>query len=180
MRGWITFDFLFSGMVTFTATIQKFEEQGEKTGWTYIEIPADIAGVLKPGNKQSFRVKGKLDAFPIEGVALMPMGGGRFIMAINAAMRKGIRKGRGAMLQVKLSVDAKPVAIPADLQECLADEPEALAFFQEMKLSHRNYYLKWLAGVKTETARAKRIALIITALSKKQDFVEMIRSLKKG
>lgn len=169
----------FHGMVTFTATIQKFEEQGEKTGWTYIEIPADIAGTLKPGNKQSFRVKGHLDAFPIEGVALIPMGGGRFIMAINAAMRKGIRKGKGAILQVKLSVDAKLVAIPADLQECLADEPEAQAFFQEMKLSHRNYYIKWLAGVKTETARAKRIAQIITALSKKQDFVTMIRSLKK-
>lgn len=167
-------------MVTFTATIQKFEEQGEKTGWTYIEIPADIAGALKPGSKQSFRVKGRLDAFPIEAVALIPMGGGRFIMAINAAMRRGIKKGRGAMLQVKLSVDTKPVAIPADLRECLADEPEALAFLQEMKLSHRNYYIKWLDGVKTEAARTKRIARIITALSQKQDFVTMIRSLKKG
>ena len=74
-------------MVQFTATIHKFEKQGEKSGWTYIEIPADIAQQLKPGNKKSFRVKGKLDQFKIAGVSLLPMGGGSFIMAINATMR---------------------------------------------------------------------------------------------
>ena len=35
-------------MVQFTTTIHKFEKQGEKTGWTYVEIPADIAGQLVP------------------------------------------------------------------------------------------------------------------------------------
>ena len=38
-------------MIKFTATILKFNEQGEKTGWTYIEIPADIAQQIKPNNK---------------------------------------------------------------------------------------------------------------------------------
>ncbi|MEJ0102256.1 MAG: DUF1905 domain-containing protein [Bacteroidota bacterium] len=71
-------------MVQYTATILQFAEQGEKTGWTYIEIPADIAQKLKPGNKKSFRVKGKLDNHPIKKVALLPMGGGRFIMPLNA------------------------------------------------------------------------------------------------
>jgi hypothetical protein len=28
-------------MVEFTTTILQFAEQGEKTGWSYIEIPAD-------------------------------------------------------------------------------------------------------------------------------------------
>jgi hypothetical protein len=31
-------------MVQFTTTIHRFEKQGEKTGWTYVEIPADLAG----------------------------------------------------------------------------------------------------------------------------------------
>lgn len=43
--------------VQFTTTIHKFDKQGEKTGWTYFEIPADLAQKLKPGNKKSFRVK---------------------------------------------------------------------------------------------------------------------------
>jgi len=63
-------------MIDFTTTILQFGQQGEKTGWHYIEIPADIAQQLKPGNKKSFRVKGKLDHFSFSGVALLPMGGG--------------------------------------------------------------------------------------------------------
>jgi hypothetical protein len=34
-------------MVEFTTTIKKFDKQGDKTGWTYIEIPATIALKLK-------------------------------------------------------------------------------------------------------------------------------------
>ncbi len=83
-------------MIKFSTTILKFDKQGEKTGWTYIIIPAKIVQQLKPKNKKSFRVKGKLDDFEINKVALMPMGEGDFIMAINAAMRKGIGKRKGA------------------------------------------------------------------------------------
>jgi len=63
-------------MVQFTAVILQFAEQGEKTGWSYVAIPAEIAGKLKPGHKKSFRVKGKLDNYPIRQQALIPMGGG--------------------------------------------------------------------------------------------------------
>ena len=38
-------------MITFSAILLRFAEQGEKTGWTYIEVPAVIAQKLKPGNK---------------------------------------------------------------------------------------------------------------------------------
>lgn len=165
-------------MIRFTTTIQQFGEKGEKTGWTYIEIPADIAESLKPGNKKSFRVKGRLDKLAIAGVALIPMGAGKFILAINAAMRKGIHKKKGAMLDVQLAVDTNPPAAPEGFMECLEDEPEAKIFFNELKLSHRNYFIKWIGSVKTEAAVAKRIALVITALAKKQDFVTMIRSQK--
>ena len=56
-------------MVKFSTTILKFDKQGEKTGWTYITIPAKIAQQLNPGNKKSFRVKGRLDDFEIENIS---------------------------------------------------------------------------------------------------------------
>jgi hypothetical protein len=115
-------------MVTFTATIKQFAEQGEKTGWTYIEIPADIAQELMPGNKKSFRVKGKLDQFAIAGMALLPMGAGNFILPLNASMRKGTHKKKGGMLKVQLAIDTKPLAAPAGFIECLEDEPKAKVF----------------------------------------------------
>src|ERR1700759_1048254 len=103
-------------MVEFTAIILQFAEQGEKTGWSYIEIPADIAQQMKPGNKKSFRVRGMLDGLAVRGMALMPMGEGNFIMALKAEVRKGIHKNAGAMLQVRLEADKDfKVEMPADL-----------------------------------------------------------------
>jgi len=166
-------------MVQFTTTIHKFEKQGEKTGWTYVEIPADLAGQLVPGNKKSFRVKGKLDNYPIKGVSLLPMGGGAFIMPLNAAMRKGIGKKAGAMLQIKLQVDPKQYELNKEFMECLADEPKALEFFQSLSRSIQNYYSKWIESAKTDTTRTKRIALSVTALSRKMHYGEMMRSLKE-
>ena len=61
-------------MITFTTLIQKFASQGEKTGWTYIEISAVHAKKLKPDTRVSFRVKGTLDTYAIQKTALLPMG----------------------------------------------------------------------------------------------------------
>ncbi|CAN5599120.1 hypothetical protein BH10BAC2_BH10BAC2_32300 [soil metagenome] len=166
-------------MVQFTTTIRKFNEQGEKTGWTHIIIPADIAQQLIPGNKKSFRVKGKLDDFPITGIALMPMGGGDFVMPLNVTIRKGIHKKEGAMLQVKLEVDKKEIKPPAAFVECLKDEPEAYEHYFSLAKSHQLYFTRWIDSAKTEQTKTKRIAQAITALSKKFDFGMMIRSIKK-
>jgi hypothetical protein len=165
-------------MVKFTATIHKFDQQGEKTGWTYIEITEDIAQQLKPNNKKSFRVKGKLDSFAIKGIALMPMGNGQFVMPLNTNVRKGIKKKEGAMLQVQLTVDAEELRPSADFQACLDDEQKALKTFDSLKKSHRNYYINWVEGLKGEEAKAKRLAQAIIALEKGFDFAGLHQMLK--
>ncbi|MBC7948740.1 MAG: DUF1905 domain-containing protein [Chitinophagaceae bacterium] len=166
-------------MINYTTTILRFETQGEKTGWTYIQVPVDIAEKLKPHNKRSFRVKGKLDQFKISGVALLPMGGGAFIMALNAAMRKGIGKRHGAMVKVQLEEDKKPFQFNKDFLACLADEPKARQFFDTLPGSHQRYFSKWIDDAKTEPTRVKRIAWAVDALSKRQGYGEMIRSHKR-
>ena len=150
--------------------------RGEKTGWTYIEVPADIALKLKPDNKKSFRVKGKIDDFPIHAVALIPMGEGDFIMALNAEMRKSIGKRKGAKLQVQMEVDNAPLPVSEELMTCLEDEPEALEKFNALPMSHRNYYSNWIQSAKTEPTKAKRIAMTINAMLKGWDFAQMLRA----
>lgn len=166
-------------MVQFTAIIKKFGQQGEKTGWTYIEIPAALAQQLKPGNKKSFRVKGKLDHYAIERVALLPMGDGVFIMPLNAAMRKGTGKRVGALLMVKLEVDTQEIRPPAELMECLADEPKALANYNRLPPSHRNYFTRWISEAKTEATKAKRIALAVNALARGTNFSAAMREMRE-
>ena len=175
----ITEIYVYKMMIQFTTTIQKFGEQGEKTGWTYIKIPAAYAQKLMPGNKKSFRVKGTLDDYPIESIALLPMGEGDFIMAINTTMRKGLLKRKGDTLNVQIEVDHKPILPSADLVECLQDEPKALAKFNKLPKSHQNYYTKWIESAKTETTKAKRIAQAVTALSRDMDFGEALRAIKQ-
>ncbi|HEV7330998.1 MAG TPA: YdeI/OmpD-associated family protein [Flavisolibacter sp.] len=165
-------------MVQFTTTIKKFDKQGEKTGWTYIQIAATDAEKLNPGVKTSYRVKGALDQFVIEKTALLPMGDGNFILPLNAAIRKGIRKGKGDLLQVQLELDKEPLAIDKDFQECLDDDPEALQFFQTLAKGHQNYFSKWIQSAKTEPTKAKRIALAVTALARGMGFPEMLRAQK--
>lgn len=160
---------------TFTTQLQKFQEQGEKTGWTYIEIPAELAEQLKPGNKKSFRVKGKIDNYKISGVSLLPMGKGHFIMAINAAMRKGIAKRQGAMVQVTLQGDEQPYKLNKDFVNCLEDDPKACEFFKTLASSHQNYFSKWIESAKTETTKVKRLSQAIFGLANKMDYGQMIR-----
>ncbi|MDP4151320.1 MAG: YdeI/OmpD-associated family protein [Bacteroidota bacterium] len=166
-------------MIRFNTTILQFGEQGEKTGWSYIRISAAHAAKLMPGNKKSFRVKGRLDDLPISKMALIPMGGGEFIMALNAAIRKSIGKGKGARLSVQIEVDKVPLKPPKDLMECLADEPTALAFFNSLTPGHRNYFGKWVDAAKTDATRARRIAQAVTAMARSMDFGQMLRSLKQ-
>ncbi len=165
-------------MVNFFARVLKFEKQGEKTGWTYVEIPADIAQKLKPGNKKSFRVKGLLDGFPVSRVALLPVGAGSFILPLNAAIRKGTGKKHGAMLRLQLTEDKKTIPLSRDLMDCLADEPAANKFFNKLPASHRQYFSKWIESAKTEPTKVKRISQTVAAMSAGLGFAEMLRAAK--
>lgn len=162
--------------IQFTTTILKFDAKGEKTGWTYIEIPADLAQQLKPGNKKEFKVKGKLDKHSISRVSVLPMGAGIFILPLNATLRKAIGKNKGAMLQVSLQEDKSEFVFNADFMECLNDDPAARAFFNSLTGSHQRYFSKWIDSAKTEPTRVKRIAMAVNALSKKWGYGEMIRA----
>lgn len=165
-------------MVRYTTTILKFAKQGEKTGWTYIEVPAGVAQRLKKGNKKSFRVKGKLDNHSIKQAALLPMGEGNFILPLNKDMRKAIGKRHGAMLKVQMEEDKSEFIFNADLMACLDDEPAAINYFKTLPASHQKYFSKWIDSAKTDSTKAKRIALTINSLSKGMGYGEMLRSLK--
>ena len=166
-------------MVTFTATIHRFEKQGEKTGWTYFELPADLAQELKPGNRKEFKVKGKLDAVAIKRQSVFPMGGGKFIIVLNASLRKAIGKKHGALLKVQLTEDRSEFVFNKDFIDCLDDEPAAKKFFDSLTGSHQRYFSKWIDDAKTEPTQTKRIAMAVNALAKKWGYSEMIRANKK-
>jgi hypothetical protein len=167
-------------MVFFTTLIKKFTEKGEKTGWTYVDIPQYIAQELKPNFKQSFRVKGKIDALEINGLALIPMGEGDFILPLKHSIRKKIGKEKGATLTLFLEEDKDfKWEIPDDLKDCLEELPELMDAFLNQPKSHQHYFIKYINDAKTEPTRVKRLTQTVLAMEKKMDYGEMIRSNKK-
>lgn len=166
-------------MVKYKTIIKQFEEQGEKTGWTYIDIPSDIAASLNPAVKKSYRVKGLLNKLKINAIAILPMGDGVFIMPLNAAMRKGIAKGRGAIIEVALSIDKNPLPISAELLTCLEEDEVAKKFFESLAPGNQRYFSNWIESNKTENTKANRIAASIAGLQRKMSYGEIIRELKQ-
>ncbi|HUR09731.1 MAG TPA: YdeI/OmpD-associated family protein [Flavitalea sp.] len=167
-------------MIKFTTLIKQFGKQGEKTGWTYIDITAAIASQLKPGNRLGFRVKGRFDDYPFEGLALLPMGDGNFILALNATIRKKIRKQKGAMLEVQLQVDTTPFQMNRDFLESLEYEPAAKKFFDTLPKSHQHYFSKWIDSAKTDPTKIKRISMAVNALMKGWGYGEMLRAARSS
>ena len=110
-------------MIQFTTTILQFDKKGEKTRWSYIEISKTQAHKINPGCKVSFRVKGQLDNYVFERVALMPMGDGSFIMPINGKIRKAIQKHPGSTLRVTMQADKRELKLSQDLMDCLWKSP---------------------------------------------------------
>jgi hypothetical protein len=165
-------------MISFTATIHKFDKKGEKTGWSYIELSARQAEKLKPGTKTSFRVKGQLDHYALKQTALIPMGDGKFILPINGTMRKGTGKKNGDQLKVILEVDESKFVMNADFVACLKDDPAADVFFKSLTGGHQRYFSKWIDSAKTPPTKTKRIVMAVNALARKMGFPEMLREEK--
>jgi len=166
-------------MIHFKAEIERFEQMGEKTGWSYVFIPATTANQIKPECKTSFRVKGKIDDVEIAGMATMPMGEGDFIIALRSELRKQLGKEAGAAVEIYLEeVKNFKIDMPEDLEMCLMDEEHLMSTFLSFAKSHQNYFIKWINEAKTEVTRTKRLAMTVTAMYKKQDFGAMIRESK--
>lgn len=161
-------------------TLKKFGKQGEKTGWTYIEFSEVFIQSLNPGTRKTFRVKGKIDAYEFNGLNLLPMGSGIFIMPINQTVRRRIKKKESDTVEIEINLDLTSFELDKDFVEYLETEKIAFKFFNMLTRSHQNYFSKWISSAKSPITKANRISETIIALSKKQNYSEMIRSKKQA
>lgn len=166
-------------MPQFKSIIQKFTSKGEKTGWRYVDIPPDILTKLKLKNKKIFRIKGVIDDLKFERLACYPIGEGNFIIALDGQLRKELGKDEGAMVSIRFELDKAEALQSPELTACLEEDKVAKKQFDSLLLSHRNYFHRYVYTAKGAPTKAGRIVNVINAMYKKQDFGEMIRSLKK-
>lgn len=165
--------------MSFSTRIKRFEKNGEKTGWSFIEISQRQASQINPGTRVSFRVKGSIDGHVIQKTSILPMGKGSFILPINGTIRKAIGKAMGDSVRVSLALDERALTLSPIFMKCLKDEPSALKHFRSLPKSHQNYFSKWIEGAKTTPTKTKRITMAVVALSQGHGFAEMVRANKR-
>jgi hypothetical protein len=166
-------------MIIIHSIIEKFDKNGEKTGWTYLHIDSVEAEKINPGVKRSYRVKGKIDQVEINQMAMIPMGSGDFIIPLKADLRKLIKKQRGDKVSLQLRLDNTEIKISTDFLECLKEDKAAEKFFQSLTASHQKYYSNWIESAKTIDTKSKRIAQSIEGFRMKMGYPEMIRYFKE-
>ncbi|MEJ7643448.1 MAG: YdeI/OmpD-associated family protein [Chryseolinea sp.] len=162
-------------MIAYNTVIKKFDKKGEKSGWTYITISKSNAHKLLPGRNTTFRIRGTIDSYSFQRVAVFPMGDGSFIFPLNLTIRKVIGKKNGDVVKVGIEADTRKLEPSRDLLASLKDEVPAFEHFKSLSPSHQQYFSNWVESAKTEQTKTRRIVVAVVALSNKLGFGEMIR-----
>lgn len=165
--------------IRINTALQKYESNGEKTGWSYILSPAKSARKIYDQNKKSFRIKGQIDDFTFHGQATLPIDDGAYILPVKVPCLKKLRKKASDEVLLIMELDLQLYVLNPVMMECLEDDLVALQQFSSFTKSHQNYFSKWVNTTKTGSNLAKRISVILKAMHLKQDYSALIGSQKK-
>jgi hypothetical protein len=130
-----------------------------KGGWTYVVIPAEMKNPEVPFGW--LKVTGRIDAYDLGQMKLMPVKGGGLFLPVKAAIRKAIKKEAGDTVFVLLRADTRPYGIPDEIVECLKFEDGAYGRFLKLSESEQKRYVDWIYDAKTEETKVRRIAQLI-------------------
>lgn len=131
-----------------------------KGGWTYVTIPAEMKNPEVPFGW--LKVTGRIDAYDLGQIKLMPVKGGGLFLPVKAAIRKAIQKEAGDTVFVQLRADMRPYGIPDEIVECLKFEDGAHGRFLKLSESEQKRYVDWIYDAKTEETKVRRIGVMIT------------------
>ena len=144
-------------------------EQIPGGGPYYVSVPASVSRAI--GRRGIVPVVASVNDVVEIRASLIPCGGGRHRLRLNAATREVADARLGGRLSVRVQVDDHPVAdpVPPDLAEALR-EADALGAFQRMPVGRQNHILSWLEAAVKDTTREKRVGQIVEgALAWRED-----------
>jgi hypothetical protein len=144
-------------------------EQVPDGGPYYVSIPAHVSEAI--GRRGIVPIVASVNGVSEVRASMIPCGGGRHRLRLNAATRDAVEAKLGGRLSIRLRVDENPVAdpVPGDLTRALRDV-DALDAFRRMPVGRQNHILHWLEAAVREATREKRIAQIVEgALAWRED-----------
>lgn len=146
--------------------IYLLEKYPGKGGWTYAAIPEVLQDKKSPFGW--VKVRGSIDGFEIKNYKLMPMGNGKVFLPVKAAIRKIIGKEAGDWVKVVLYADNSQTEIPAELLDCLKEDPVLLQTFLNYSNGQQKEFIDWIFSAKTDETKVYRIAETLNKLARQQ------------
>lgn len=134
-----------------------------------MSIPADVTKAI--GRRGIVPIVASVNDAAEVRASMIPCGGGRHRLRLNAVTRDAADAKLGRRLSVRLQVDENPIAdpVPGDLAHALR-EVDAFEAFRRMPVGRQNHILRWLEAAVKEATREKRVAQIVEgALAWRED-----------
>lgn len=146
---------------TFTVTLQPGKDGS--THQALIMLSKEQSRKL--GSQRAVNITGTLNGAPFQN-SFLPAGDGRHYLVVSRTLRQAARVSLGdtAELVFEIETAPRPVRVPNDLRQALAQAPRALAAFDRLPSSHQREYLDYIEEAKKPETRAKRIAQTVEKL----------------
>lgn len=133
-------------------------EKGERAlGWTIARVPFDPASTWPEIIR--LRVRGTVNGFEFR-TSLFPDARGGFYLLVNRAVQHGgaVALGDAAEFALEPDLEPRPAELPDELASLLEEEVGLRAWYDGLGEYTRREIGKWVQGVKSEDARARRAA----------------------
>jgi len=138
----------------------------------YLRLSAELAQELKPGWRKPLPVRVTINGRPRSAarVNLMPVGDGGFYLYLNGPLREASGTAVGDRVTARVAFDASyrggpSHAAPPSLVRGLRARPDAAQAWVALPPSRRKEILRYLAGLRTEAARERNVAKLLTVLT---------------
>jgi hypothetical protein len=130
-------------------------------GGRAVEVPFDVREAFGDARP---RVEGTVNGVPLR--SRLAVYGGRWYLGVRREVCAAAGIDVGDELEVVLRRDDTPreVEIPAELEQGLADAPDARERFDTLAFSHRREYAEWIAEAKRSETRADRAERTVAML----------------
>jgi len=144
-----------------------------------LEIPERVSSAI--GRRGPVPIVAILDAAVEIQASLVPMGGGRHWLQLNARTRRELEIEPGDRVRVVLSVPERPptLPLPSDLVQALR-EADLQESFSGLPVGKQNHIILWIEEAARPQTRAKRITTAIEVAFRAQERAHDRRNSPKG
>jgi uncharacterized protein YdeI (YjbR/CyaY-like superfamily) len=136
----------------FQATLERGRS---RLNWVIIRMPFDVQAEW--GKRGQLKVKGDINGFAFR-TSLFPTGQGDHVLLVNKRMQAGARASVGTVARFRIEPDTeeRTIAVPAELEDALAEDRALRRFFNQLNPSARADIAKWVGEVKSAETRVRR------------------------